>query len=52
MQAPPAGSRIEAATMKGRGEAWDNYNNEETWQVVDALLAVAEEAARTHRKWH
>ena len=47
MQAPPAGSRIEAATIKGRGEAWDNYNNEKTWQVVDALLAVAEEANKT-----
>ena len=47
MDAPPEGSRIQAATEKGRGEAWDNYNNEDTWRVVDALLAVAEEAEKT-----
>ena len=47
MSAPPAGSRIEAATEKGRGEAWDNYNNEATWRVVDELLAVADEAGKT-----
>jgi aryl-alcohol dehydrogenase-like predicted oxidoreductase len=44
MEAPPSGSRIEAATQKGRGEAWDNYDNEYTWQVIDVLLEVAEEA--------
>jgi aryl-alcohol dehydrogenase-like predicted oxidoreductase len=47
MSAPPEGSRIEAATKKGRGEAWDNYNNEDTWRVVDELLLVAEEAGKT-----
>lgn len=47
MTAPPEGSRVQAATEKGRGEAWDNYNNEQTWQVVDALLAVAEDAGKT-----
>lgn len=47
MSAPPAGSRIEAATQKGRGEAWDNYDNEYTWQVIDALLAVAEETGHS-----
>ena len=47
MSAPPAGSRVEAATEKRRGEAWDNYNNEYTWRVVDELLAVAEEAGRS-----
>lgn len=47
MSAPPEGSRVQAATQKGRGEAWDNYNNEDTWRVVDALLAVAEEAGKT-----
>lgn len=47
MSAPPEGSRVQAATEKGRGEAWDNYNNEDTWRVVDALLAMAEETGRT-----
>ncbi len=47
MTDPPVGSRIEAATEKGRGEAWDNYNNEYTWQVVDALLSVAEATGKT-----
>lgn len=47
MSAPPAGSRVEAATEKGRGEAWDNYNNEDTWRVIDALLAMADEVGKT-----
>ncbi len=47
MSEPPSGSRIEAATDKGRGEAWDNYNNDYTWQVVDALVAVAEAVGKT-----
>lgn len=47
MSAPPAGSRVEAATEKGRGEAWDNYNNEDTWRVVDALLAMADETGKS-----
>lgn len=55
MSAPPAGSRVEAATEKGRGEAWDNYNNEDTWRVIDAVLAMAEEtgksAAQVSLKW-
>jgi aryl-alcohol dehydrogenase-like predicted oxidoreductase len=47
MKSPPAGSRIEAATEKRRGEAWDKYSNESTWQVIDTLLAVAEEVGKT-----
>lgn len=47
MSAPPSGSRIEAATEKGRGEAWSNYDNEYTWGVIDVLLAVAEEVGKS-----
>lgn len=47
MTDPPPGSRIEAATQNRRGEAWDNYNNEYTWRVIDELLAVAEEVNKT-----
>lgn len=47
MSAPPEGSRVQAATEKGRGEAWDNYNNEATWRVVDALLETAEETGKS-----
>lgn len=43
----PAGSRIETAEEKGWDESWSNYNNEYTWQVIDALLAIAEEVGKT-----
>ncbi len=46
MAAPPSGSRIETAEEKGWGESWSAYNNEHTWGVIDALLAVAEEAGK------
>jgi aryl-alcohol dehydrogenase-like predicted oxidoreductase len=47
MTEPPAGSRIETATRTHRGEAWENYDNEYTWRVIDELLAVAEEVGKT-----
>src|SRR5262245_2048175 len=47
MAAPPAGTRVEIAEEQGWSESWSNYNTESTWQVVDALLAVAEEAGKT-----
>jgi aryl-alcohol dehydrogenase-like predicted oxidoreductase len=47
MAAPPSGTRIEIAEEQGWGESWSNYNNEQTWRVVDALLAVAEQAGKT-----
>lgn len=46
MQAPPPGSRVEAAGAQGWGESWDAYNNEHTWHVLDALHAVAAETGR------
>ena len=47
MSAPPAGTRIEQAEKEGWGESWSNYNNEHTWQVIDALLSVAAETGKT-----
>ncbi len=47
MTEPPKDSRIAVAEEKGWGEAWSNYNNDFTWNVLDALYAVAEEAGKT-----
>jgi aryl-alcohol dehydrogenase-like predicted oxidoreductase len=47
MTEPPKGSRIEVATEKGWGEAWEHYNTESTWRVIDALQAVAKGVGKT-----
>jgi aryl-alcohol dehydrogenase-like predicted oxidoreductase len=47
MGAPIEGTRIEAAEKGGWSERWERYNNEFTWNVIDALFAVAADAART-----
>ncbi len=47
MTGPPAGSRIEIAEEQGWSESWSAYNNEHTWTVLDALLAVADEVGKT-----
>jgi aryl-alcohol dehydrogenase-like predicted oxidoreductase len=41
MTAPAAGTRIELAGERGWGESWDRYATERTWDVIDALLAIA-----------
>ena len=41
MSTPPSGSRVEKAEAEGWGESWSGYNNEHTWQVLDALHEVA-----------
>jgi aryl-alcohol dehydrogenase-like predicted oxidoreductase len=46
MQEPPAGTRVAIAEEQGWGESWSAYNNEHTWRVIDALLAVAEETGK------
>ncbi len=46
MSAPPPDTRVAIAEEKGWGESWSSYNNEHTWTVVDALLAVAEETGK------
>jgi aryl-alcohol dehydrogenase-like predicted oxidoreductase len=47
MTAPPAGTRIEIAEEQGWSESWSAYNNERTWNVLDALVAVAKEVGKT-----
>jgi aryl-alcohol dehydrogenase-like predicted oxidoreductase len=46
MEGPPPDSRVDMAGRFGWGESWQNYNNEFTWSVLDALYAVAEEAGK------
>jgi aryl-alcohol dehydrogenase-like predicted oxidoreductase len=47
MQRPPEGSRVEIAEEKGWSESWSAYANERTWNLLDTLFAVAEEAGKT-----
>ncbi len=47
MSAPPPETRIEEAEKQGWSEAWGAYANERTWQVIDTLLAIAEERQKT-----
>lgn len=47
MTAPPGDSRIAIAEEHGWGERWSNYDNEFTWQVLDALFAVSGDSGRT-----
>ncbi|HKY52900.1 MAG TPA: aldo/keto reductase [Anaerolineales bacterium] len=47
MSAPPPDTRIEEAAKKGWSESWNVYANERTWQVIDTLLAIAEETQKT-----
>jgi len=41
MEAPPEGTRIAEAAERGLLEAWNYYNNERTWNVLDALHDIA-----------
>jgi aryl-alcohol dehydrogenase-like predicted oxidoreductase len=47
MQKPPSGSRVEKASEFNWSEAWDKYNNEHTWVVIDTLFAMAKELGKT-----
>lgn len=47
MSAPPSGTRIDDAEKHGWSERWSLYANERTWDVIDALFAVAEESGKT-----
>jgi len=53
MEAPPEDTRI--GTQQTGGENWRANNNEQTWSVLDALLAVAGEvnksAAQVALRW-
>ena len=46
MTAPVAGARIEKASQEGWSETWERYANEFTWNVVDALVAIAKERGK------
>jgi aryl-alcohol dehydrogenase-like predicted oxidoreductase len=35
--------RVKNATEGGWSEAWDRYNNERTWKIIDTVNAVAKE---------
>jgi aryl-alcohol dehydrogenase-like predicted oxidoreductase len=47
MSAPPAGTRVEDAEKHGWSERWSEYAVGRTWDVIDALFAVAEEVGKT-----
>ncbi|MFH5183421.1 aldo/keto reductase [Paenibacillus sp. TAB 01] len=47
MELPPEDSRVAQAEANGWSESWNNYNNEYTWKVLDALHTVAEETGKT-----
>jgi aryl-alcohol dehydrogenase-like predicted oxidoreductase len=41
MTAPVEGTRVDDATRGGWSESWNEYNTEQTWNVIDALHEVA-----------
>lgn len=47
MSNPPEDTRIAVAEKQGWGESWSKYNNEYTWQVIDALFEVAKQVEKT-----
>lgn len=48
MAAPPQGSRVDAdPDAGGWPEAWATYANEQTWDIIDALVDVAEQTGRS-----
>lgn len=47
MQAPPGDTRLALASERGWSEMWENYANERTWNVIDALLEVADEVGKS-----
>jgi aryl-alcohol dehydrogenase-like predicted oxidoreductase len=47
MTQPPEGTRVKMAEERGWGETFRDYNTEHTWNLLDTLFAVAQEAAKT-----
>lgn len=47
MTAPLENTRVEDASRQNWSEAWEIYDNDHTWSVVDELLAVAAEVGKT-----
>ena len=46
MTEPPKGSRIEVATEKGWGEAWQHYNTESTWRLLMPWRRLPKESGK------
>jgi aryl-alcohol dehydrogenase-like predicted oxidoreductase len=47
MDAPPEGTRVEAAEKSGWSESWTKYNTEHTWNVIDTVIAIASETNKS-----
>lgn len=47
MTAPAADTRVEQASREGWRETWDNYANEHTWSVIDALDEIGADVGRS-----
>jgi aryl-alcohol dehydrogenase-like predicted oxidoreductase len=47
MDAPPADTRIDEAEKNNWSERWSVYANDRTWNVIDQLLAIADETEKT-----
>lgn len=47
MDAPPAGTRVEQAEEEGWGERWSRMDTARTWNVIDELIAVADDVDRS-----
>jgi aryl-alcohol dehydrogenase-like predicted oxidoreductase len=48
MDVPPSGSRVDVDPDGGGWpESWQTYANERTWDVIDALVEIAEETGRS-----
>ena len=47
MNVPPDNTRIGGAYREGRTEMWKKYNNEVTWNIVEALDRIAGELGKT-----
>jgi aryl-alcohol dehydrogenase-like predicted oxidoreductase len=47
MAGPPEGTRVKAAEEHGWSEAWSVYNTEHTWNLIDELIAVAEDVNKS-----
>jgi aryl-alcohol dehydrogenase-like predicted oxidoreductase len=46
MAGAPAGSRVKTAEEKGWSETWAKYDSDQTWAIIDALRAIADDLQR------
>jgi aryl-alcohol dehydrogenase-like predicted oxidoreductase len=47
MSAPLPDTRVDDATKLGWSEAWNVYDNDRTWNVIDVLFSVANDLGKT-----